>query len=196
MAVEREIKFLNQDLKVIRRRLSAIGAECMHPERLMRRTIFDFPDARLRAKNAWVRVRDEGDRITMSYKQLMAVGLEGMQEMELTVSDFETAKALLEGIGLVPRSGQESRRETWQWDNCEVALDTWPWLPSFIEIEGPTEKEMKTLALTIGLSWQEGIFGGIVEVFKYYYNVTSDEVNSAPEISFGPLPEWLRGKKK
>ena len=196
MAIEREIKFLDTDLSVIRAKLQEIGGVCSVPERLMRRTIFDFPDRRLGEKHAWARVRDEGDRVTMSYKRLASIGLEGMEEVEFTIPRFEDGEAFLRGLGLVPRSFQESRRETWEWNGCEIVLDTWPWLPSFIEIEGENEEEMQGLVRMLGLAWKQGVYGGIVEVFKYYYQVTSDEINHIETIAFGPLPAWLEEKRR
>lgn len=196
MAIEREIKFLDADLSQVRAMLEQIGATCAVPERLMRRTIFDFPDHRLGEKHAWARVRDEGDRVTMSYKRLASIGLEGMEEVEFTIPRFEDGEAFLRGLGLAPRSFQESRRETWRWNECEIVLDTWPWLPSFIEVEGEREEQMKELVRLLGLLWERGIYGGIVEVFKCYYEVTSDEVNHIETIAFGPVPEWLTAKKR
>jgi len=32
-------------------------------------------------------------------------------------------------------SYQETRREKWMLDDAEVTIDTWPWIPTFIEIE-------------------------------------------------------------
>jgi adenylate cyclase class 2 len=196
MAIEREIKFMGIDIPTMRVRLEKIGATCIVPDRLMRRTIFDFPDHRLGERHAWARVRDEGDRVTMSYKRLASIGLEGMEEVEFTIPRFEDGEAFLQGLGLVPRSVQESRRETWVWHDCEIVLDTWPWLPSFMEIEGSNEDEMRKLAQFLNLSWEEGIYGGIVEAFKHYYDVTSDEINHTDRITFEPVPAWLEAKKR
>lgn len=191
MAIEREIKFLDINLEDMRQVLGAKGATCLRPERLMRRTIFDFPDRRLGLIKAWVRVRDEGDKVTMSYKQFFSESLEGMTEIELTAPSYEQGCLFLNSLGLTPRSIQESKRETWEWQGCEIVLDTWPWLPSFMEIEGETERDLMNVVDALGFSWEKGIYGGIVEVFKNYYDVTSDEVNQIEELRFSPVPAWL-----
>jgi adenylate cyclase class 2 len=196
MAIEQEIKFLGIDLSEIRAHLQALGADCIEPERLMRRTILDFPDHRLGAHSAWVRVRDEGDRVTMSYKQFFSESLQGMEEKELTIQDYEAGIGFLQAIGLVSRSFQESRRETWEYHGSTITLDTWPWLPAFMEIEGESEEGLRSVVEDLGFSWEDGIYGGIVEVFKRYYDVTSDEVNTIEEICFGSVPAWLEGKRR
>lgn len=44
MKQEREAKFLGADPEAIREKLRVLGATRVHPERLMRRTVFDFSD--------------------------------------------------------------------------------------------------------------------------------------------------------
>ncbi len=70
MYTELEAKFLNIDPNDLRLKLTNINVTLIHQERLMRRKAFDYPDSRLEKIGGWVRVRDEGDKITMSYKQL------------------------------------------------------------------------------------------------------------------------------
>ena len=196
MAVEYEIKFLDADLVRVREELTKCGAVCSQPERFMRRTIFDFPDQRLGAIHAWVRLRDEGDQVTLSYKQFKSQDIDGMQEVELVVHDYETGAAFLAAIGLQPRSIQESKRETWVCEGVTITLDTWPWLPPFIEIEAATETEVRNFVEQLGYAWEQGVFGGIVEVFKQYYEVTSDEINQMKELCFTPMPDWLLARKR
>ena len=54
---EIEAKFLDIDPRLIREKLRAFGAELVHPERLMQRLNFDFPDKRLERIGGWARVR-------------------------------------------------------------------------------------------------------------------------------------------
>jgi adenylate cyclase class 2 len=71
MQTEIEAKFLNVDHSTIRKKLKKVGAVRIQSVRLMRRKNFDFKDLSLeKEKSGWVRVRDEGDKVTLSYKQL------------------------------------------------------------------------------------------------------------------------------
>lgn len=100
MEVEIEAKWLNINAKRLRDKLKEIGAVMESPERLMARRNFDFSGDTLQKVGGWVRVRDEGNKITMSYKQLNDRTLHGTQEVTIIVGDFQAACAFLESIGL------------------------------------------------------------------------------------------------
>jgi hypothetical protein len=59
---------LNIDKDEIRSRLSAAGAELMRPEFLQKRWVFELP-AEKRSRNNFMRVRDDGGIITMTWKE-------------------------------------------------------------------------------------------------------------------------------
>src|SRR5687768_14689113 len=112
MKNEIEAKFVNVNLDEIRKKLKDIGATLITPMRDMRRVTID--NAALKEKNAFVRVRDEGNKVTVTYKQFSELSLNGAKEIEIIVSDFDQAVALLAAAGLVYGSFQETRRETWK----------------------------------------------------------------------------------
>lgn len=196
MQPELEAKFLDVSPDVIRAKLRELGAKLVHPERLMRRKAFDDRQGHLDRNRAWVRVRDEGDKITMSYKQSDENTLHGTQETVLTVDDFDRACAFLEEVGLVTKSYQETRREKWMLDNVEITIDTWPWVPTFVELEGQHEDDLKSVASSLGLDWNAAMHGGVTPIYQRYYDVTHREVNTCPKIVFGPVPEWLAAKRR
>ena len=70
MHTEIEAKFLDIKADVLRARLQMLNAKLVNSERVMKRRNFDFADKRLQKIGGWVRVRDEGDKTTLSYKQL------------------------------------------------------------------------------------------------------------------------------
>ena len=83
MQTEIEAKFPDIDPVDLRGRLKKIGATQKHPEVLMKRKTFDLPDNSLYAIGGWIRVRDEGDKITLSYKQLKDRSLHGTKEVNI-----------------------------------------------------------------------------------------------------------------
>lgn len=196
MMTELEAKFLRIDPEGVRASLEDVGARLVYPERLMRRKTFDFPDRRLLAKGGWVRVRDEGDKITMSYKEIRDRSLEGMKESMVTVSDFEAASTFLVSVGLEQTSFQENRRETWTFDGCEIVIDTWPWAPPFIEIEGESEGRIRAVAERLGFEWLSKRHGGIEVVYEDAYRVEGHEVTAIPELVFSTMPLALRSKER
>lgn len=196
MQVEIEAKFLEIDAEDLREKLTAIGAKLIHAEQQMRRCVFDYPDDRLGEIGGWVRVRDEGDKITFSYKQLNNRSLHGTKEIETTVGDFKKTVDLLLAIGLVKKAYQETRREKWLFGDSEITIDTWPWIPTFVEIEAGSEKELKDLAQKLELKWHKAMHGSVETAYQKYYDFTEHEIDHWAEITFIPEPAWLMAKKK
>ena len=196
MQTEIEAKFPGVDPDDIRAKLKALGATLVHPEVLMRRKNFDYPDERLDKINGWIRVRDEGDKVTMSYKQLMDRTLHGTKEVSVIVNDFDTTCHFLDSIGLESKAYQETKREKWMLDENEVTIDTWPWVPSFVEIEGPSEESVRSAAKALEFDWNQAMHGSVETVYQMHYNVTEFEVGHWERISFIDTPEWLKVKSK
>ena len=197
MKTEIEAKFLNVDVKALREKLKNIGAVMAYPERLMKRKVFDYPDQKLRKIGAWIRVRDEGaGEITLSYKQLLDRTLHGTKEITLDVNDFETACNFLQACGFDSKSYQETKREKWTLGESEITIDTWPWIPTFVEIESETEEEIRKVANLLGFDWSKALHGSVETAYQDLFNVTEDEIDGWEEITFTPVPDWLEIKRK
>lgn len=196
MQTEIEAKWLDIDLELMRGKLNDIGATLINPERLMTRSVFDFPDKRLGKIGGWVRVRNEGDKTTLSYKQHNARTLHGTKEISVIVDDFDATCDFLTTIGLVSKSFQETKRESWKMGDVEIELDTWPWIPSFLEIEATSESSLRSVVEKLGLDYDKALYGSVEPVYQTIYNVTEDEINNWKEIRFIDVPGWLLAKKK
>lgn len=192
MQTEIEAKFTDIDKDKIREKLRVIGANLTHSERLMMRTNFDYPDG----QNAWVRVRDEGDKVTMTYKRIFDRTLHGTKEINLLVDDFARAVEFFKAIGLKSKSVQETKRESWLWNNCEITIDTWPWIPPFVEIEGSSEQEVRAAACALNFDWSRAMHGSVETVYQQHYDVSEEEIDNWPLITFIPVPEWLEKTRK
>lgn len=192
MQTEYEAKFINIDLDYMRRQLDQLGAKQTQKMRIMKRAIIDNPD--MKQKNAFLRVRDEGDKTTLTYKQFNDLSVDGAKEYEITVSNFETTINLLKAAGLSYRSFQESKRETWELEDAEIALDEWPWLNPYIEIEGKDETHVRRISERLGLDWGKAVFGDVTAAYRVQYpHLTGrDVIGSIARVRFGdPLPELL-----
>lgn len=196
METELEAKFINIDHDDFRNRLEQAGATLKVAERLMKRHVFDYEDHRLETIGGWIRVRDEGDKVTMSYKQLNDRSIEGTKEVTIIVNDYETAKQFLLSIGLVIDSYQETKRESWELDGVDIELDTWPWIPSFVEFEAKAEDQMKSVVAKLGLDWADAMHGSVETAYQAVYDVTEQEIDNWEEITFVPVPDWLEAKRK
>ncbi len=197
METELEAKFLDINKESFREKLKEVGATLIYPERLMKRNVFDYPDERLEKEGAWVRVRDEGDnKITLSYKRLVDRTLQGTKEITLDVSNFDTATNFLLAIGLKQDAYQETKREKWQLRQSEITIDTWPWVPTFIEIESSTEEELKKTSEDLGFDWSKAMHGSVETAYQKYYDVTEQEIDTWESITFVPVPDWLEIKRR
>lgn len=184
------------DFAVLRKKLEEAGAKLIHKELLMRRKNFDYPDGRLEKIGGWIRVRDEGKIITLAYKQVFNLKIDGTKEISLEVENFDVISDFLLAIGLVNKSYQETKRERWELDGVEVTIDTWPWIPTFVELEGPSEEDLKKAAERLNLDWAKALHGSVEGAYKKYYNVTDEEIDGWENITFVPVPDWLEIKRK
>jgi adenylate cyclase class 2 len=186
MKTEIEAKFLNIEPDDIRRRLADIGAVCKQPMRMMRRVVFDNDD--MNAKRGFIRVRDEGYRVSVTYKQYDEMSLTGAKEIEFTTDNYDAAVALIEATGIRVRSYQEARREIWVVQGAEVVIDEWPWLNPFIEIEAETESRVKDIAKLLGFDWMDAAFGDVMTAYRAQYPSTGmgaeDMVYNLPLVRF------------
>ena len=173
MNTEIEAKFLNIDHDAIRAKLEALGGVLEQPLRLMRRVVIHTPD--MTSKNAFLRVRDEGYRTTITYKQFDSDAVDGAKEYEVEVSSFDDTVRMLSASGLTYDAYQESKRENWRLGNVEIMLDEWPWLQPYLEVEGESEEAIKQVAELLELSWTDAQFGGIANAYRSQYPHIGDE---------------------
>jgi adenylate cyclase class 2 len=196
MKTEIEAKWLEIDHDEFRRKLTKLGGRRVRSLMQMVRAVFYDAERKMTKIGARVRVRDEGDRITMTYKRTDDATLTGTKEVNLVVDDFGKAVDFLKQIGMVQKSVEETKRESWELDGAEIELDEWPWLPPFVEIEAESKPKLVATAKKLGLNMGDAMYGSADFVYEKYYDVTCDEVNAWPEIRFGDAPEWLEGKRR
>jgi adenylate cyclase, class 2 len=196
METEIEAKFPGIDAEALRAKLFELGATLVYSEVLMRRKVFDYPNDLLEEKGGWVRVRDEGDQITLSYKQMNDRTLHGTKEVTVTVNDFDKTCDFLIELGLQVISYQETKREKWLYNDVEITLDTWPWVPSFVELESLDEEKLRAVAVELEFDWNDAMHGSVETVYQMHYDFTEREINRWPEIVFIDPPEWLMARKK
>ncbi len=153
---EKEVKFLNIDKEELEKKLEEIGAR-KAGDYFYKRIVFDYPDFRLNKSGAWIRLRDEGDRITLSFKQRLGIKSdkgddEGMKEIEVVVDDFDKTATLLSELGFIEKHYAENKRTRWEKDGVEFDIDTWPALEPYLEIESSTWEKVEEAISWLGLN--------------------------------------------
>ena len=114
----------------------------------------------------------------------------------MEVSDFEKTCNILIAAGLQVDAYQETKRERWELDGSEITIDTWPWIPTFVEIEANSEEKLKEIVKKIDLDWLKAMHGSVETAYQKYFDVTEEEVDNWEIITFTPVPEWLEVKRR
>ncbi len=185
IGVEYEATFTGIDKDDVRGRLRASGAELVRPEFLQKRVVFNLPKGH-EIPGAWLRVRDEGDKITMSLKIVDGKKIEDQKELCLKIDDFEAGRTLLLALGAEEKAYQETKREVWRLRDTEITIDEWPFLEPFIEIEGGSERAVRDVAETLKFSWPKARFCHVGTLYAEKYDFPEEHFNNeTPRIVFG-----------
>lgn len=182
MKIEYEATFININKDEIREKLKSLGASLVKPEFLQKRVVFNLPN---NDPNSWLRVRDEGDKITMSLKRVDGSDIDNQKETCFTVSDFEEAKEFLHLLGCPYKAYQETKRELWLLGGVEITIDEWPYLEPFVEIEAQDEDSVKEAAINLGFNYNEAYFGAVDVLYSQKYGCPLELINlHTPRITF------------
>lgn len=170
MQSEIEARFLEIDKQKLINTLVALGAKDEGEALLSEVIFYDDPNI-WQAQKRFVRLRTKDGVTVMTYKHHHAQAIDGAKEVEFAVPDIQTAEAFLTGIGLKAYRHQEKKRHTLHLDDVTVDIDTWPSVPTYAELEGPSETHIKELAAKIGLDWNDAVFMDAAAIIREHYNV-------------------------
>lgn len=188
---EYEAKFYPINKEEYRKKLKEIGAKLLRSERKMIRVIADSRANLTIPKNDYLRVRDEGHLIRLSYKTTADNNgkLSDQKEIDVDVSDFNKTVKIIELLGMKFNRKQETLREEWEYKGAEITIDTWPGLDTYSEIEAASEEQVKEIAAELGFDWNRKIITAAAEVYERVYKIGIEEVlQKITNISFENNP--------
>lgn len=136
MHTEYEVRVLEINVEDIKKKLEDIGAEFQW-DLIQRRYVYDFIP---KVEGKWIRLRTNGDKTTLTIKNLVSSEIDGTQELEVSVDDFDRTNLILKELGYEPKGYQENRRCQYYLNGVEIDIDYWPLIPTYLEIEGPSEE--------------------------------------------------------
>lgn len=154
---EIEVKFLNIDRPKLEAKIINLGAKKIF-SLTYRILTLDYPDLRLNEQSAWVRLRDDGNKVMLAFKQRQGVKAnsgsndESMLEHEVEVSDFETTANILRCIGLVEKFQEEKQRTRCELDGVELDFDEMPLIPAYLEIEASSWDKIDQMITRLDLN--------------------------------------------
>ena len=116
----------------------------------------------------WIRLRQTNDKTTIAIKHILApndTNIQQMSETELVVSDIQTANSLLEALGFSYKCHQEKERISYILDDHPIDIDTWPGLPTYVEVEGKSEEDLKDFLFKLGYSLSDTVSCTVDEIY-------------------------------
>lgn len=105
--IENELTVLDINKSEFIKKLERLGATKVTDELLQQRYVYDFSPKK---DNKWIRLRTNGEKTTLTIKEIQDNSKMNAKEIEISVSDFETTNLLLEELGYSHRNYQENLR--------------------------------------------------------------------------------------
>ncbi|MBR3281580.1 MAG: CYTH domain-containing protein [Clostridia bacterium] len=141
MHIEFEERILEVDKDKMISKLESLGA-IKKGEWFQKRYVYDFNPVR---ENEWIRLRTNGEVATLAYKNVEKNTVDGTKELEVEVSDFEETNELLNVLGYKAKGYQENKRVRYMLNGVEIDIDSWPMIPTYMEIEAESEEKVKEI---------------------------------------------------
>src|SRR3989338_8020541 len=171
---EFEIKFLEVDVPELEKKLLAIGAKKVG-EFDYERAMFDYPDWRLDKNHAWLRLRTDGKKTTLTFKKRTGVKSndgsipdDGMQENEVELDDYKKAFQIFESLGFIVKLAVKNKRVKYEKKNVAYDIDFYPRIPPFVEIESDSLGAVKDAARGLGFEPSVGLICSPTQVYNKY----------------------------
>lgn len=165
---EYEVRILNIDLDYMVSKLESLGAK-NKGEKLQRRYVYDFNPVN---PSSWIRLRTNGEKTTLTIKELKdKTKVGGTLELETVVGDFDTTNAILNKLGYQARNYQENKRWSFSLNGCDVEIDSWPMIPTYMEIEGASESEVLETLQILGIDLSDVTTLDVESVYREIYGI-------------------------
>lgn len=167
MQTEIETRFLEINKEELAKKLVSLGATD-EGEEMLEEEIFHMNDSVAAVKNRFVRLRKTKGKVRLTYKERTATAVDGAQEVEFDVSDIAKCSELFGKIGLTAVRHVEKYRRTLKLGDVTLDIDTWPKIPAYVEVEGPSVESLKDACNKLELDWEKRFDGDAREVFRHY----------------------------
>ncbi len=168
--IETEIKIVEVDAKKIEKKLFELGAQKIF-EGNIEWLVFDSGNHFFSKKRVMIRLRKQGTKTILTTKQLLEKKHAKIsEEHEVETTDFLETTKILQSMGFHVKRGYpiNKHRISYVLGDVHFELDTFPSIPTFLEIEAPNRKAIDDYVLKLGLSLANIKPWGTREVFAHY----------------------------
>ena len=173
MKTEIECRFLEIDVEDFIAKLRQNGATFIGDWAQMR-YCYDFKPVR---QNSWIRLRTNGKETTLTIKEIGSDKIDGTKESEIVVSDFLETDEILQKLGYKARSKQENRRIRFMLDGVEIDIDFWPFIPTYVEFEGASEKAIKLVCKKLDIPYDKTTSLDVESIYSQY-GISRQQMNT------------------
>lgn len=167
MHIEYECRILEINKEEFITKLEKIGAIKVG-EYFQKRFVYDFNPM---VSNKWIRLRTNGKKNTLTIKELTDKTIAGTKELEIEVSDFDNTNKILNELGYIARNYQENKRIIYMLDDVEIDIDTWPLIPTYVEIEGKNKECIDNLIKKLSICKKNITFLDVASIYSEIYNI-------------------------
>ena len=165
MESEYEITVLDIDVSEIEKKLESIGA-VKQGEYFQKRNLYNFHEE---YRGRFIRLRTNGEKTTLTIKDKSAKKEIGsVKELEIEVSSFEKANEILELLGYEHSTYQENKRIIYKLGHIEFDIDTWPMIPTYLEIEGKNKEDVEKMIKILDIDEEKLSLDKVSEIYKKY----------------------------
>jgi adenylate cyclase class 2 len=170
---ELEVKIIEIDREEVESKLRALGATKILDED-EETLFFDFPDNSISKAKNLLRLRRIGDKAVLTFKQFVESDSAKVRvETEVSVSEFESTRRILQSLGLIPTLHMEKHRTSYSLaSGIEVDIDKYTGkyshVPTLLEIEGPDVATIHAQAKLLGFEPGECKSWTTFELIDYY----------------------------
>lgn len=175
--IEYEVRVLEINKDEIQKKLTELKAVLIE-DVFQKRYVYDFKPV---LPNKWIRLRTNGSKTTLTIKDVESSKIDGTKEVEIEVSDFDTTNEILKELGYTPRGIQENKRIKYNLNGVEVDIDTWPKIPTYLEIEGTSEEEVYNTLKLLGIPKEKATSLDVESIYEKIYGI---DFSKDPNLSF------------
>lgn len=170
--LEVELKVLEIQRKTIEEKLISLGAKKVFDGEI-HSLYYDYRDRTVQKIQGTFRLRKKGEQSLLTFKQFVENKEAKVRlEHEVEISDFHTARLILEAIDLSPWLDIKKHRTSYAYNNLHFEIDKYHGqfenIPEFLEVEGPDVRSVQKGLALLGFTEQHCRPWDTMQVIEYY----------------------------